>query len=439
LGFNEPCSVGSHLLFIKYLEGRPGPSKLTQTAEFTLSRSLFLGLLGAAAALIGKRFLGLQQAFWLLLGAAGDEREALRVAAAMESASEHPLARAIVAEAEARQLQVPAARNFQAATEKGVAATVEGRHALVGSHRFMETQGIAVEAAREQIEALQAAANTVVALAVDGRPAGLIAIADRLKTDAVEAVARMRGAGLEPVMLTGDNARTAQAVAERVGITVYRADVLPEDKAAAVRDLQGRGYRVAMVGDGINDGPALMQADVGMAIGAGTDIAIESADVVLIGERLGAVVDAFFIGKSWYRKTVQNLSLAFAFNGIGVPLAVTGLVHPAWAMVAMVASVTTVLTNSFGGRLLPKARRGRTNRVTFEVLSMHCEHCLASIRDAVCKLDGVEDVVGNPQEQLVTVTYREELVSPGGIREAIVERGFRVAPSHASGNPPRGD
>ncbi len=358
------------------------------------------------------------------------EAEVLRLAAAVERASEHPLARAVVEAAEARGIASPVAEDFRATTGKGVTATLEGQRAVVGSPRFLEAAGVSLGSVRERLEALQSAGNTVVVLALDGRLAGLIAIADALKADAVEAVERMRAAGLEPIMLTGDNARTARAVAAKIGISDYRAEVLPEDKAAAVRDLQGRGHRVIMVGDGVNDAPALMQAEVGMAIGAGTDIAIESADVVLVGERLGAVVDAYYIGKSSYRKTVQNLSLAFAFNGIGVPLAVTGLVHPAWAMVAMIASVTTVLTNSFAGRLLPQRRGGSEEQLTLRVANMHCEGCVDTMRNAVCKLPGIVNVTGDPEQQTLTVTYRAGTVTPGGIRQALAESGFRVVRPH---------
>ena len=203
---------------------------------------------------------------------------------------------------------------------------------------------------------------------------------------------------------------------------------MPEDKANAVRDLQRQGYRVAFVGDGINDSPALMQADVGIAIGAGTDIAIESADVVLVGHRLAAVADAFQIGKASYRKTVQNLTLAFSFNAIGVPLAVTGLVHPVWAMIAMAASVTTVLTNSFAGKLLPAAKsRDLHASITYTIANMHCEHCVDSIAEAVLKVDGIEKVIGDVDRKLVTVTYHADKADAERIRAAIVMRGFETS------------
>jgi len=363
--------------------------------------------------------------------------QVLRLAAAAEASSEHPLARAVVEFVEAQHVPLPPALDFQAVPGKGITATVEGHRVAVGSPRFVESQWVDLEPASEQITVLQEAGNTVVVLATDGKPAGIIAIADQIKADAREAIEQIRAAGLEPVMLTGDNERTARAVARQVGIAEYRAEVLPQDKAGVVRDLQKRGYRVAMVGDGINDAPALMQADVGIAIGAGTDIAIESADVVLIGDRLGGAVDAYHIGRASYRKTVQNLTLAFSFNGIGIPLAVTGLVHPVWAMVAMVLSVSTVLTNSFAGRLLPKvrARRGRPTQMTLTILNMHCDHCLESIKDAACKLPGVEDVTGDPARQTVTVTYRDGTADPDGIRTAIIERGFRVAGTTPTATP----
>ena len=374
-----------------------------------------------------------------------EKHEVLRLAAGAEASSEHPLARAVVQFMEHEGVPVPPASDFQAVPGKGITATVDGRRLAVGSPGFIEGEDVDTAPVRERVTALQEAGNTVVLAAVDGRPAGIIAIADQIKPDAREAVERMRAAGLEPVILTGDNARTARAVARRVGIEDYRAEVLPQDKAGVVRDLQQQGYRVAMVGDGINDAPALMQADVGIAIGADTDIAIESADVVLIGERLGGVVDAYYIGKASYRKTVQNLSLALAFNGIGVPLAVTGLLPPVWAMLAMLLSVSTVLTNSFAGRLLPGARRltaaqraGQAAQLTLTIPNMHCEHCLASIKEATETLAAVDSVTGEPARQTVTVTYREGAADPDGIRTAIIKRGFRIADPAPAATPVAG-
>ncbi|MDP9475440.1 MAG: cation-translocating P-type ATPase [Actinomycetota bacterium] len=284
------------------------------------------------------------------------EEEALSLAAAAEKPSEHPLARAVVEAAGAQGVEIPSSRDFEVVPGKGIRAEVEGRSVAVGSPRFIQAEGVDLGQTYGEIEAMQAAGNTVVVLAVDGRPAALVALADRIKGDAEETIQRLKAAGVEPVMLTGDNERTARAVAGKVGIAEYRAEVLPEDKAAVVRDLQEQGLRVAMVGDGINDAPALMQADLGIAIGAGTDVAVDAADIVLTGERLGTLVEARELAGRSYRLTFTNVVLALVFNGVGVLAAISGLVAPVWAMLAMAASVSLVLANSFAGRLLPKGR-----------------------------------------------------------------------------------
>ena len=282
-----------------------------------------------------------------------DDDELVATAAAAEAASEHPLARAVADEAARRELEVADAQDFTSHTGKGVEASVDGATVLVGKPGFVGDHDIDLGPLAQRVTELEEQGMTVVGVARDGALLGVLAIGDAVKPDAAEAVQRIRDAGMTPVMLTGDNERTARAVAEEVGVDAddVRAEVLPDDKAAGVRRLQEDDQRVAMVGDGINDAPALTQADVGIAIGAGTDIAIESADIVVMSERLGAVMDAHEIGVRSYRRTKQNLALAFSFNGIGVPLATTGLVHPVWAMVAMVASVTAVLGNTFRGQL----------------------------------------------------------------------------------------
>ncbi len=282
------------------------------------------------------------------------EDQALSLAAAAEEPSEHPLARAVVEAAAARNLEVPPARGFESVPGKGVRAEVEDRSVAVGSPRFIEGEGIDLDPVREKIEALQAAGNTVTVLAVDGEPTALIALADSVKEDARETVERLKAVGIEPVMLTGDNERTAKAVADRVGITEYRAEVLPEDKARVVRELQEKGFRVAMVGDGINDAPALMQSDLGIAIGAGTDVAVDAADIVLTGDKLSTLVEARELAGRSYHLTFTNVVLALIFNGVGVLAAISGLVAPVWAMLAMAVSVSLVLANSFAGRLLPR-------------------------------------------------------------------------------------
>lgn len=352
------------------------------------------------------------------------EESVLRLAAAAEAPSEHPLARAIVEAAEGRVSLD--ARDFQAIPGQGIRATIDNRPVLVGRPRFLADEGIDLTQIKERLETIEQKGRTVVALAEAGHLAGLIAIADTVKADAADAVTRMKAAGLEPVMVTGDNWRTAKAVSNQVGITEVLAEVLPDQKAEQVRKVQKQGYRVAMVGDGINDAPALMQADVGIAIGAGTDIAIESADVILVGDRLGGVMDAYHIGKSSFRKTMQNVTLAFAFNGIGVPAAVTGLVHPVMAMVAMAASVTAVLLNSFAGRLLPRRKikeEVTMEKLTLKVPTIHCEGCLTGIRDALAKLLKVQEIEGDVKNKRITVTLRNRYMGRAEVCRALAEIG----------------
>jgi heavy metal translocating P-type ATPase len=273
----------------------------------------------------------------------------LATAAAAEASSEHPLGRATLDAALDRGLHVPAAETFEAVAGHGVSALVDGRQVFVGRAAYLHDHGIDVSPLRPRIDELESAGQTVVVVGRERELLGAISFGDELREDAIAAVAAMKDAGMWPVLVTGDNEGAARRIATQVGIAEFHAGVLPGQKAEIVRRLQQRG-RVAMVGDGINDAPALMQADVGIAMGAGTDIAIESADIVIVGDRLRAVVTAREISRWSYRKTKQNVFLAFLFNGIGIPAAATGLVYPVWAMVAMAASVTSIFINALWGR-----------------------------------------------------------------------------------------
>ena len=280
----------------------------------------------------------------------GDTDGLLRLAAAAEQHSEHPLARAIVTAATQNGLTRAAAENFESVTGAGVRATVAGRAVLVGQPSHLTDSGINLSPVTACVEELQTAGHTVIVVSVDSTPVGVIAVGDEVRPDAVSAVAAMRAAGLDPMLVTGDNEPAARRVAAQVGIEDVRAGVRPEGKAVIVRELQADGTRVAMVGDGINDAPALMQADVGIAAGGSTDIAVESADIVLLRHEVAAVLEAREISDRAYRRTRANVALAFTFNGIGIPLAATGLVYPVWAMIAMAASVTAIFLNSIGTR-----------------------------------------------------------------------------------------
>ena len=277
------------------------------------------------------------------------EQQLLALAAAAEASSEHPLGQAVIEAAFARGATPPEVESFEAFPGKGVIARIDSREVLVGSPRFLADRGVDLSRVHARVESLEEAGRTVIGIAREGRALGILALGDTLRPDAASAVAALRNLGLTPILVTGDNARTAQRVGCEAGIEEVHAGVLPQDKARLVRELQARGTRVAMVGDGINDAPALMQADIGIAMGGGTDIAIESADIIVLSNRLSAIPAAREISRGSYGKMVQNVTLAFLFNGMGIPLAATGLIHPVWAMIAMAVSVTAIFINSLWG------------------------------------------------------------------------------------------
>jgi Cu+-exporting ATPase len=275
------------------------------------------------------------------------EEEVLRLAAMAESASEHPLGQAIVNHAGLRNGATHQLSGFEAIAGKGVRAVVEGRSVLVGSEELLTQEGIELQ--NELLESkagLEDQAKTVMLIAIDGELAGMAAVADRVKADSKDAIKVLKGLALEPVMITGDNERTAIAIAAEVGIERVIANVLPDGKAQEVKRLQEQGGVVAMVGDGINDAPALTQAHVGIAMGTGTDVAIESGDIVLVKGDLSAVVKAVKLSRATFRKIKQNLFWAFFYNVVMIPLAIVGVMHPALAEIAMAFSSINVVTNS---------------------------------------------------------------------------------------------
>jgi Cu+-exporting ATPase len=282
-----------------------------------------------------------------------DEAELLALVAAAEASSEHPLGEAVVRGASARGLALPAVTAFRSLTGRGLEATVSGRQVLAGNRRLMEERGIDSATLDAAMERLAGGGRTPMLVALDGRLAGLVAVADAVKPGAKAAIAELRRLGLDVVMLTGDHPRTAEAVAREVGIERVRAEVLPEHKAEEVQRLQAEGKVVGMVGDGINDAPALAQADVGIAIGTGTDVAMEASDVTLIRGDLAGVVTAIRLSQATMRTIRQNLFFAFIYNVLGIPLA-AGVLYPFFgitlspmiASAAMALSSVSVVTNS---------------------------------------------------------------------------------------------
>jgi P-type Cu+ transporter len=270
----------------------------------------------------------------------------LRLAASLENVSEHPLAAAIVAGARDRNIALAEVRGFESATGKGVSGSVDGRSVAIGNIRHLETLGVATEVLRDRAEALRREGQTVMFAVVDGRPAGLLGVADPIKPTTAEAIAALHREGVKVVMLTGDNRTTAEAVGRSVGIDAIEADVLPDQKAAVVARLQQRGERVAMAGDGINDAPALAAADVGIAMGTGTDVAMESAGVTLMKGDLRGIVRARRLSRATMGNIRQNLFFAFIYNVLGVPVA-AGVLYPFFGLLLspMIASAAMTFSS----------------------------------------------------------------------------------------------
>ena len=385
------------------------------------------------------------------------EEELLCAAASLEKPSGHPLADAIVKEAERRSIPLCAVSDFAAVAGGGVQAVQDGKTLYAGNDRYMESLGADTAALRDAAARLAAQGKTPLYFAEDRQLLGVIAVADVVKPDSAAAIAALRRSGCEVVLLTGDNQRTAEAIARQVGVDRVIAQVLPQDKARCIEDLQKAGRLVAMVGDGVNDAPALVTADVGLAIGAGTDVAIESADVVLMRSSLMDIVDAAALSRATLRNIRQNLFWAFFYNSIGIPVA-AGVLYPALgitlnpmiAAAAMSLSSVCVVSNALrlrGWKGSAPVRRGETPahtqsgpaapaaqhneeeptmKKTLSIEGMMCAHCAAHVEKALNALPGVTAAVDLAGSSAVVTGD----VSDEALKKAVADAGYTVTDIH---------
>ena len=305
-----------------------------------------------------------------------DRAEFLRLAARADQPSQHPLAEAIVLGAKEEGIEVAPPEEFNSIPGHGVEASVGGKRVLIGNRKLMDREGVPADAMARQVEALATGGKTAMFVAVDGKPAGVVAVADTIRESARRAVRELHELGIQTVMLTGDNRRTADAVARQLGMDTVIAEVLPEDKVEQVKRLQAQGRRVAMVGDGVNDAPALAQAEVGVAIGAGTDVAVETADVVLVKNDPSDVTQAILLARRVKGKIKQNLFWAAVYNLIAIPIAAGALypslgvlLRPEWAALAMSASTVSVTLNALLLNRIQKNTRDSESRGTNGVIT----------------------------------------------------------------------
>jgi Cu+-exporting ATPase len=281
------------------------------------------------------------------------EDEVLSYAAATEVGSEHPLGQAIVKGARQRNLSIPAVSYFEAISGHGIRGDVNSKKVLLGNRRLLQGESIDIKAAEPSMISLEAAGKTAMLVGLNQQLIGIVAVADTLKPEAQEAITQLKGINVEVVMLTGDNQRTASSIAKQLGIDRVIAEVLPSDKAKVIKELQEQGKVVAMVGDGVNDAPALAAADIGIAIGSGSDVAKETGGIILMKNDVRDVVSGINLSRVTMRKIKQNLFWAFIYNSVGVPIAALGFLNPIVAAAAMALSSLSVIINS---ALLKKAK-----------------------------------------------------------------------------------
>ncbi|MBI4482236.1 MAG: heavy metal translocating P-type ATPase [Acidobacteria bacterium] len=361
----------------------------------------------------------------------GTERaDLLALAGAVEGASEHPVGQAISFFAQREGARKVAAQGFRASPGKGVSATVEGIEVVAGKPSLVEERGIPLsDEVRSKIDALSAEGKTVVVVARGGEAIGVLALQDTPRRGAERLMEKLRPRGVKTVMLTGDARRVAEAVAKSLGVDEVRAELLPAEKVFAVEALQAEGRKVAMVGDGINDAPALAQANVGIAIGAGTDVAIESAGVILVSDRLEDVLSALILGKASYRTMTGNVIVAVLFNIVGMVLAAMGLVTPALAIMVMVLSIFAILLNTLRVRGIDLKREdlaegGSLAEMEFLVPNMVCEGCAEKISTALTPIAGVREVKAKLPQKRVCVRYEPAKVRQQQLKDALDKTGF---------------
>ncbi len=368
-----------------------------------------------------------------LFPAAGvTEEELLTMAAALEKHSEHPLARAVRNEAEKRAVSVPEVTEFQAVVGGGLTARFRADILYGGSRRYIESVAELPEEFLSREKSLSNEGKTPLYFAVNGAVCGLIAVADRIKPEAPDAIRTMRDAGIRVVMLTGDNERTARAIAREAGVDEVRAELLPQEKEEAVRTLAEEGI-VAMVGDGINDAPALTRADIGIAIGAGTDVALDAADVVLTRSLLTDVAEAVSLSRIVLRNIRQNLFWALIYNVIGIPLAAGAWYHafgwslnPMFCAAAMSVSSLIVVCNALRLNLLKrKKKEEEAMEKTIEITGMMCEHCEMHVRNALEALPGVEKAEVSHTAGCAMVRL-SAAVEDAALRQAVTDAGYEV-------------